>query len=82
MGKEKNINEVTEEKKVSESDVITLLLKKIEKPKNCIKIKAANVYGNRYRVNIWTVTHEDGLDRNKISQSYFVSVSENEVVIL
>jgi hypothetical protein len=78
----KNNVENTEEKKISEGDVIDLLLKQVEKPKNCIKIKAVNVYGNRYRINIWMVVTEDGLDKNKITQSYFAIVDSNKIKIL
>jgi hypothetical protein len=86
MAKEpKNVSEnvgVDVEKKISESDVIDLLLRQIEKPKNCIKIKATNVYTNRYRINIWTVVQEDGFDKNKITQSYFCIVDSNKIKII
>ena len=85
MVKEKNVSEnigIDVEKKISESDVVDLLLKQIEKPKNCIKIKAVNVYGNRYRINVWTVTQEDGFDKNKITKSYFAIVDSNKINII
>jgi len=74
--------DIVEEKKINESDIIDLLFKQVEKPKNCIKIKAVNVYGNRYRINIWTIVHEDSFDKNKITQSYFCIVDENKVKII
>lgn len=78
----KSTAEIIVENKVKESDVVDLLLKQVEKPKNCIKIKAINVYSNRYRINIWTTTNEDGLDKCKISKSYFTIVENNEIKIL
>ena len=78
----KNTAEIVEDKKISEDDVIDLLFKQVQKPKNCIKIKAVNVYGNRYRINIWTVVHEDGFDKNKITQSYFAIVDSNKIKII
>jgi hypothetical protein len=78
----KNAPENIEEKKINDSDVIDLLFKQVEKPKNCIKVKPVNVYGNRYRINVWTVTTEEGLDKNKISQSYFVIVDGDNMEIL
>ena len=74
--------DIVEEKKINESDIIDLLFKQVEKPKNCIKIKAVNVYGNRYRINIWTIVHEDSFYKNKITQSYFCIVDENKVKII
>jgi len=77
---EENI-EVTEEKKLSEDQILDMLFAQIEKPKNYYKIKAINVYDNAYRVNIWCEYEENNLTKRKIGYSYFIKVYGKELIV-
>jgi hypothetical protein len=69
------------ENKPSESLLQGLFFKQVDKPKNLVKIKITNVFDNRYRINVWTETFEDGLTKYKITQSYFARFSENCLIL-
>lgn len=47
-------------------------------------VRCTNVYNNRYRVDVFTWYKLEGelYDRTKISQSYFVAVTDDEVINL
>lgn len=76
------------DKKISNDDsfvdVCSMIFEQVEKPKNLEICKAINVYDNRYRVNIYTRTYDPlhGVDKIRITQSYFCSVKNNELNIL
>jgi hypothetical protein len=74
-------NEVKEEKKYTEDQVLSMLFEKIEKPKKYYKIKAVNVYDNAFRVNIWCEFEENNLTKKKIAHSYFVKVVDGELAV-
>ncbi|MCP4121097.1 MAG: hypothetical protein GY751_05035 [Bacteroidetes bacterium] len=48
------------------------------------KVRCTNVYGNRYRVDVFVYYKLDNdlYDRTRISQSYFVAVADGEVMNL
>jgi len=58
-------------------DICDLLFEQVSKPNDFLMCKAINLYSNRYRVNIYSQTEEDGLLKKRISQSYFTTLSEN-----
>jgi hypothetical protein len=75
-------NEVkSEEKKYSEDEVLNMLFKQVEKPKNYHKIKAINIYDNTYRINIWCEYDENNLTKRKIGYSWFAKIINNELII-
>jgi hypothetical protein len=41
------------------------------RPKNLEEVKVINVFEDRYRINVWVRSEEDGLQKNKIGASYF-----------
>jgi len=61
---------------VRETDVCCLLFKQVEKPKNYMMCKAMNVYDNKYRINVYTKHEEEGLFKQRISNSYFTKLNE------
>jgi hypothetical protein len=70
-----------EEPKFDETAIIDLLLKQVNKPKNCSKINVKNVFDNRFRINIWTTNLENGIEISKIEKSYFAKLIDNNLVI-
>ena len=65
-------------------DVCSLLFKQIEKPKNLETCKAVNVYDNKYRVNVYTRSHDDfwDVDKVRITQSYFAKLEGENLTIV
>ena len=59
-----------------------LLYQQVEKPKNHLMTKIINVYGDRYRINIYIQIEEDGLIKKRIAQSYFCHYSTGKLKIL
>lgn len=60
-----------------------LLFQQIQKPKNYIMMKAINVFGNYYRVNLYTETEESGLVKRRIgNNSYFCRLENNQLDIV
>lgn len=57
-------------------DLCCLLFKQVEKPKHYMMCKAVNVYDNKYRINVYTRHEEEGLFKQRISNSYFAKVTE------
>lgn len=49
----------------------SLLFEQKGRPQNFHDIKVVNVFDDRYRINVWVRSSEDGLDRTKIGASYF-----------
>lgn len=68
-------------KKLEESNIPNLLFAQVEKPKNLYAVKAINVFENRYRINVWVQTEEDGLAKKKIAASYFAILEDGELRI-
>lgn len=64
-------------------DICDLLWKQIERPKNLETCKAINVYDNKYRINVYTRSHDEiyDIDRIRITQSYFAKLEGEELVI-
>ena len=64
-------------------DVCQLLWKQIDRPKNLETCKAINVYDNKYRVNVYTRSHDDywDVDKVRITQSYFCHLNGKELTI-
>lgn len=48
--------------------------------KNHHKTDVINVYGDRYRINVWTLKKGDLVDHYKIAKSYFVVHESGEIV--
>lgn len=71
-------------KKPEESAVLASLWTQVVKPSDVVKVAAINVYGNRWRVNVWTaVPHQFMPNMCRISSSYFVSAdADGGVTIL
>ena len=70
-----------EEPKFDDVLIIDLLLKQVNKPKNCSRINVKNVYNNRFRINIWTTNLENGIEISKIEKSYFAKLTDNNLII-
>jgi hypothetical protein len=70
--------------KKTDDEIISLLFKKIQRPKKYTKIKVVNVYGNSYRINIWCEFRDqfNNIDRTKICQSYFCKLKDEELIII
>ena len=64
-------------------DICNLLFNQVEKPDNFEMCKAINVYDNKYRVNVYTRSHDDfwDVDKVRITQSYFARLDGNELHI-
>lgn len=64
-------------------DICDLLWKQIERPKNLETCKAINVYDNKYRINVYTRSHDEiyDIDKIRITQSYFAKLEGEELVI-
>ena len=65
-------------------DVCQLLFKQIEKPENLETCKAVNVYDNKYRINVYTRSHDDfwDVDKVRITQSYFAKLEGENLTIV
>jgi len=57
-------------------DVCCLLFRQVEKPEHYMMCKAMNVYDNKYRINVYTKHEEEGLAKQRISNSYFTKLNE------
>ena len=64
-------------------EICDLLFNQVEKPKNIEMCRAINVYSNKYRVNIYTRSHDSlwDIDTVRITQSYFCILNDNELTI-
>jgi len=58
---------------ISTDDICSLVLIKMGKPKDYIRCMAINLFGNTYRVNIYSKITVDNIDSQRISNSYFIS---------
>ena len=57
-------------------DICSMLFKQVQKPERYMMCKAMNVYDNKYRINVYTKHEEDGLTKQRISNSYFAKLNE------
>jgi hypothetical protein len=57
-------------------DVRTAVLTALGKPVDLLKVTVANVYNNRYRVNVFRAVIEDS-DRVHLTDSFFVIVDDD-----
>jgi len=64
-------------------DICDLLWEQVDKPKNLEICRAINVYDNKYRINVYTRSHDElyDLDRVRITQSYFCRLDGDQLVI-
>ena len=65
-------------------DICHLFFKQLERPKNLEACKAVNVYDNKYRINVYTRSHDDfyDIDRVRITQSYFAKLEGDSLTIV
>jgi hypothetical protein len=61
---------------IASDDVCCLLFKQVQKPEHYMMCKATNVYDNKYRINVYTKHEEEGLFKQRISNSYFAKLNE------
>lgn len=66
---------------MKEEMIEELLFRQVDRPKNITQVRVANVYEDRYRINVWVSTFEDGLEKKKIGASYFAHFDGNELRI-
>lgn len=59
----------------------SLLFSKVEKPKDLCDTKIVNVFEDRYRINLWIKTEEDGIEKKKIGNSYFIKYDGEKIEI-
>jgi hypothetical protein len=59
-----------------------LLFKQVEKPKHYLMTRVLSLFENRYRVNIYVQTEEEGLLKKRISSSYFCHYSPGKLEII
>lgn len=59
------------------------LFSMIEKPKGFLRTKIINVYGNRYRVNVYATYHDETYDieKTKIAISVFGHFMDDEFIV-
>jgi hypothetical protein len=67
---------------MNEIEIESLLFKQVEKPKDLLMTKVINLFQNRYRINIYTETEEEGLMKRKISASYFCHYNSGKLDII
>lgn len=65
-------------------DVCNLLFRQIPEPRNLQQCKAINVYGNKYRINLYTTTNDPihNITKTRITQSYFCSLDGDDLRIV
>lgn len=63
-------------------EIESLLFKQVSKPKHHFMTKIINVWGNRYRINVYVEIEEDGLIKRKIDSSYFCHYSPGILTIV
>lgn len=60
------------------------ICKFVEKIDNLWKIESKHLWGDRFRINVWTETQKDGMfcSFHRIEKSYFVKLVDGEIVDL
>jgi len=69
----------------TDGPVCDLLIQRIGRPKNLIMCKASNVWGNRYRINVYTkyvVDAETQLEGQRISYICSANLIDKELHII
>jgi hypothetical protein len=67
---------------MNDIEIESLLFKQVEKPRNLLITKIINVYENRYRINLYVQTEEEGLIKKKIAASYFCHYNPGKLDII
>jgi hypothetical protein len=62
-------------------EIESLLFKQVERPKNHLMTKIINVWGNRYRINVYIEIEEDNLIKKRIHSSYFCHYNPGQLTI-
>lgn len=58
------------------------VIQKLGTPNNFLKTKAINVFGNSYRVNVYTIVDDSGLvKKSSIMYSYLVKADDNGNIV-
>jgi hypothetical protein len=73
---------MTKKKKVDPDSVVALAHLTWGIPKNHFKTDVHHVFGDNWRINIWTSVDSDCIViRKRITQSYFITISDNNGVL-
>jgi len=67
---------------MNDLEIESLLFKQVEKPKYLTMTKIINLWENRYRINLYVETLEDGLIKRKIQNSYFCHYNPGKLTII
>jgi 3-polyprenyl-4-hydroxybenzoate decarboxylase len=67
---------------MNDLEIESLLFKQVEKPKHLLMVKITNIFSNRYRINLYTQTEEEGLIKKKIAASYFCHYNPGKLEII
>jgi hypothetical protein len=67
---------------MNEFEIEDLLFKQVTKPKHYLMTKIINIFENRYRINVYTETEEEGLIKKRIAASYFCHYYPGELRII
>ena len=68
--------------KALQDTIIANLLKALGKPENLFKVKALNVFDNRWRVDVWSKLGESaGIVRALITDSFFLHVNDEGKIL-
>lgn len=73
-------------KNTSKSDlsetIANAVVKQLGTPNNFLKVKAINVFGNSYRVNVYTIVDDSGLvKKSSITYSYMVKADQQGNIV-
>jgi hypothetical protein len=63
-------------------EIESLLFKQVSRPRHHFMTKIINVWGNRYRINVYVEIEEDNLIKRKIHASYFCHYSPGILTIV
>lgn len=67
----------------NEFEIEKKLFEQVAKPKNYLMLKAFNVFGDYYRVNVYTQTEEEGLIKKRVGDnSYFCRITKDNFTIV
>jgi hypothetical protein len=66
----------------SNDTIKKLLFKQVKRPKGLHDVRIANVFDNRYRINLWVTVEEDNLTKRKIGASYFAHLDGENLKII
>lgn len=75
--------EKQEKNTITDKDIINMLFKEIDEPKNIYKIKVINIFENAYRINVWSENYDEisKLNKIKISHSYFCKLNNGKLKV-